>query len=519
MHEDGRQSDPDIQFRRTVLRTVGSGVLTAMAGCLFGGGESDQNSSDDARSRRPEPTTSDAENQSRMNRTVTHEQSIITSGITTTVSEMTDASSTAPRTTTSETRTEPPTQEPTTVPTATPTTTSISTPTPEPTQTATEASTQEQSTAQTEALTETSTTIPTAEPTATSTLGEIPAAGSRWVERAPLPVAGSDAGCGVLDGKLYFFGGIETATGLAAVDRTFVYDPTSGTDGRWERLPAFPEALWGPCGVATDEELYSFGGAPTNGPYEGGSPPSDAVFRYRPGGGWADLTDTQGVRCPYPNWVMGGVYNSSDGLIYCVGGGTGAHDAETATDHGFDGEVPGTFDESRIWTFDPTREEVADPDLARMPEAKRWPTVALLDTNDKRYIHTIGGLLGTTGPTDTNFRYDIEAGEWETAQPMPQAGTYATHSNPVIDNQAYLTHGMFWEGRPTIDRYETVAHRYDPASDSFETDLSEPTYRRGGAVSGVIDGTLYVVGGHIKRFDRNGLHDCVAYNETYTPVR
>ena len=31
------------------------------------------------------------------------------------------------------------------------------------------------------------------------------------------------------------------------------------------------------------------------------------------------------------------------------------------------------------------------------------------------------------------------------------------------------------------------------------------------------NGTLYVVGGHIKRFDRNGLHDCVAHNEAYTP--
>ena len=494
MHEDGKQSDLNTRFRRTVLRTVGSGALAAMAGCLFDGGESDQNSSDDARSRRPEPTTNDTEDQSGMNGTVTHEQSIITSSITTTASGMTDVSSTAPRTasgtTASETRTEPP---------ATPT----------------EPPTQEQSTTLIKTPTETS---PTTEPTATSTPGEEPA-GSGWVERAPLPVAGSDAGGGVLDGKLYFFGGIETATGLAAVDRTFAYDPMVGTDGRWERLPALPEALWGPCGVATDKALYSFGGAPTNGPYEGGPPPSDTVFRYRPGEGWTDLTDTQGVRCPYPNWVMGGVYNSGDGLIYCVGGGTGAHDAETATDHELDGEVPGTFDESRIWTFDPAREEVTDPDLARMPEAKRWPTVALLDTDDKRYIHAIGGLLGTTGPTDTNFRYDIEASKWESAQPMPQAGTYATHSNPVIDNQAYLTHGMFWEGRPTIDRYETVANRYDPASDSFETDLPEPTYRRGGAISGVIDGTLYVVGGHIKRFDRNGLHDCVAYNEAYTPAR
>jgi hypothetical protein len=335
-----------------------------------------------------------------------------------------------------------------------------------------------------------------------------------------LPVAGSDAGGGVLDGKLYFFGGIETATGLAAVARTFAYTPTAGSGGAWERLPNLPRAVWGPCGVATDDALYSFGGAPTNGPYEDGPPPSDAVFRYRPGEGWTDLTATWGVRCPYPNWVMGGVYNSDDGLIYCVGGGTGAHDAPSATDHGFDGQgVPGTYDERRLWTFDPKTERVVDPDLARMPEAKRWPTVALFDADGTRYLHAIGGLLGTTGPTATNFRYDIAAGEWKSAQPMPRSGTYATHSNPVINDHAYLTHGMFWEGTPTTERYKLVAHRYDPASDSFETDLPEPTHRQGGATSGVIDGTLYVVGGHIKRFDRNGLHDCVAYNEAYTPSK
>jgi len=100
---------------------------------------------------------------------------------------------------------------------------------------------------------------------------------------------------------------------------------------------------------------------------------------------------------------------------------------------------------------------------------------------------------------------------------MPRAGTYATHGDPVIDNQAYLTHGMLWQGEPTIDRYKTLTHRYDPVSDEFATDLPDPSHRRGGATSGVINGTLYVVGGHIKRFDRNGLHDCVAHNEAYTP--
>jgi hypothetical protein len=479
-------SDPRHRSRRAALRALGVGALTASAGCLFGDGTN----SSESNSSTTDETTANGE---RTPRTTTQEQSIPT----------TAAAATATQTPASTTRTERPTTG------SPPESTATATRTPEPT------STTARPTESTPTATQTSESTATAtrtSETTTATGAADPETG--WTEQAPLPVVGSDAGGGVLEGKLHFFGGIETGVGLEAVARTFAYDPSAGSGGAWERLPDVPEQLWGPCGVATDDALYSFGGAPTDAPYEGG-PPSDAIFRYRPGDGWTDLS----ARCPYPNWVMGGVYNPRDGLIYCLGGGTGAHDAETATDYGSDGDVPGTYDERRLWTFDPETERVADADLARMPAAKRWPTVALFSVDGSQYLHAIGGLSGTTGPTDSNFRYDFDTGEFERAQPLPRAGTYATHSNPVIDGQAYLTHGMFWEGESTIERYKPIAHRYDPVEDGFETDLPEPTHLRGGATSGVIDGTLYVVGGHIKRFEQNGLHDCVAHNEAYTPAR
>ncbi len=468
MHDEKRSESNT--SRRAAIRALGVGAFAATAGCLFSENDPEGNGSDTVTrptksvQKTTEPTTA------------THEQSIITGS------------------------------PATAAPTATRAKTTVET-SPVPTTGTTEVTEIPQTTnTQTSTQTPKRTTTPT-----TSTISERTTGG--WAEKAPLPVVGSDAGGGVLDGKLYFFGGIETAVGLDAVARTFAYDPT---ENDWERLPDLPRALWGLCGVATDDAIYSFGGAPQNSPYTG-EPPTDAIFRYRPGEEWENLTESHGVRCPYPNWVMDGLYNAEDDLIYCVGGGTGDWDAETATDHGFDGSVPGTFDERRVWTFDPETERVADPDLARMPEAKRWPTAALFEDDGKQYFHAIGGLLGTTGPTDSNLRYDIEAGEWEWMEPTPRPGTYATHSNPVIDNRAYLTHGMFWEGESTIDRYKLLAHRYDPGTDEFETELPEPTHRRGGAVSGVIDGTLYVVGGHIKRFEQDGLHDCVPYNEAYTP--
>jgi hypothetical protein len=486
--------DDQCRSRRAALRALGVGALAASAGCAFDGGSNDPASGNG--SETPAGTTTNGER----TRRPTQEQSIITTApaatpprteaSTPTTNGRTPGGSTDRRAGRGRATDGRPSNG-----TATDTTVERTTDTPE-----TSGSTA--GTNRASATTET-------------TDAEAADRDAGWTERAPLPVVGSDAGGGVLDGKLHFFGGIETGVGLEAVARTFAYDPNAGSTGDWERLPDLPQKLWGLCGVATDDALYSFGGAPTDAPYEGG-PPSDAIFRYRPGDGWTELA----ASCPYPNWVMGGLYNPQDGLIYCVGGGTGDHDAPTATDHGFDGEdVPGTYDESRLWTFDPDAEQVADPDLARMPNAKRWPTVALFSVDGEQYLHAIGGLSGTTGPTDSNFRYDVAAGEFERAQPLPRSGTYATHSNPVIDGQAYLTHGMFWEGESTIDRYKPIAHRYDPAADRFTTDLPEPTHLRGGATSGVVDGTLYVVGGHIKRFDENDLHDCVDYNEAYTPAR
>jgi len=455
--------------RRVFLAIAGTSAIAAMAGC-----SSSDNNAGENTSSTDEPRTSQSktatETRSTSTRTTTQEQSIITTKATTTATATT-------------------TQKPTSESTPTDRRTTIA-PTP--------------------ANTDTSTTeSPTATPSPTSAVG-------KWDEKALLPVVQSDAGSGVLDGTLYVYGGIKTAPGLDAVARAFSYDPTDGPAGSWRRIEDLPQPLWGNCGIATNTALYSFGGAPQDGPYSG-PPPSDAIFKYAPDSGWENLTATQDVRCPYRNWVMKGLYNPADGLIYCLGGGTAVTDRESATDHGDDEEVPGSYDENRIWTYDPETDQVSNPDLARMPTAKRWITVALVEVDGQQYIHAIGGLLGTTGPTNSNFRYDIEAGRWERMEPIPRQGVYATHSNPVIRNQVYLTHGMFWEGRSTIDRYKLAAHRYDPVADTFDTELSRPQHLRGGASCGVIDETLYVVGGHLKRFDEEGLHDAVAYNEAFTP--
>lgn len=358
-------------------------------------------------------------------------------------------------------------------------------------------------------------TEPTREPTTasesdeTDTETETPEPAVGWGEAARLPRAQSAAGGGVLDGRLYYFGGFASGEGLDATERAFVYDPAIGSEGEWDRIADVPAELWAPCGVATDDRVFSFGGAPPDGPYDGDEP-TDAIYAYTPEEGWTDLTSETGVRCPYPNWAMTGVYDPASGSIYCVGGGTDVTDRSSATDHDTDSDSLGRYDESRIWTFDPASGTVADPDFARLPEGKRWATVGLLESNGGRYLHAIGGGRGVVGPTDSNVRVDLDSGAVTERTPAPRAGTFATTANPVLDGEIYLTHGRF--GR----EYTTRSYRYDPAADEF-AEFPQPEHVRNRAVDGVIDGRLYVIGGHVKRYEREGYHDATTHNEAFVP--
>lgn len=336
-----------------------------------------------------------------------------------------------------------------------------------------------------------------------------------WETTAPLPAAQSDAAGTVAEGQLYYLGGFTSGIEIDPVARAYRFDPSAGEDGRWDRIADMPRAVWGACGVAADGTVYSFGGAPGS-PYDGDAP-SDAILRYEPGAGWTDLTATRDIRCPYPTWGMRGAYNPADGLIYCVGGGTDVTDRESASHHG-GAPQPGTFDERRLWTFDPAKERVADPDRARMQQAKRWASVALVSVEDRPCLHAIAGRLGGSGPTNTNYRYDLEREEWSELTPAPLTGNYGTNSNPVVDNAVYLTHGISLAGDLSLDSFALVNHRYDPVEDAFATDTATPAHPRTGPVDAVIDGRLHVVGGHVKRYDRDGEHQCLTRHEVFTPT-
>ncbi|QCJ46281.1 galactose oxidase [Haloprofundus sp. MHR1] len=403
-----------------------------------------------------------------------------------------------------ETTTEPPTETPSQTPAETPTQTSTPVETPTPTSTATPTQTPTETPTQTSTPTETSTEPP-------------PETGPKWRTETSVPVEQSDAGGGVVDGKLLYFGGFDSGVELNARTRTFLYDPAEGGSGAWTRVEDMPKAVWGPCGVSANGRVFSFGGVLT--PAEGDNVPTDDIFVYEPGDGWRNLTAESGVRCPYTTWAMGGVYDPESGYIYCVGGGTGDTESDTATDHGTGGTTHWSFDEHRLWAFDPEAEEVVDDSLAQIPEAKRWPTVARVVVDGRTKIHALGGVKSTAGSTDSNFRYDPIDDEWEEAAPTPIPGHYATTNDPVVDNQLYLSHGLFRENDESlsVDSFRSFCHRYDPEADEFDTSLPDEGTPRVGCVDGVIDGRLYVTGGHVKLYDEQGYHDCTTVASSFLP--
>lgn len=326
-----------------------------------------------------------------------------------------------------------------------------------------------------------------------------------WTELSPMPAPQSDTGSGVIDGQLYCFGGIRSGEDLAATTAGVMFDPEDGPGGGWSEMPDLPRPLWGQCGVSDGERLFAFGGAAPDSPYQTNNPPTDDILVFEPGAGWENLTEILGVRCPYPTWVMQGVYNPADGLIYNLGGGQYQEDYYAEE-----------FD--WVWTFDPVGERVVDAPLTKLPIKRRWSTVALVEVDGDPCIHVLAGQ--SDRPEDANHRYNITTGTWQEMEPVPATGSYAPNFNPVIDNTIYLTHGLQWEPGETLtnDSYSLVCWAYDPVADAWETDLATPTQgRTSGAADGVIDDTLYIAGGHRKDYDGNHHHEAMSQVESFTP--
>jgi N-acetylneuraminic acid mutarotase len=97
-----------------------------------------------------------------------------------------------------------------------------------------------------------------------------PISGS-WTSRAPMPAARELAASGVIDGEVYVVGGLNLGQTFSTL---YIYNPSTDT---WRKGPAMPAARWAHGAAVVGGVLYVVGGMdPVSGLV------AETVFAYRP---------------------------------------------------------------------------------------------------------------------------------------------------------------------------------------------------------------------------------------------
>ncbi|WP_049971330.1 Kelch repeat-containing protein [Haladaptatus cibarius] len=324
----------------------------------------------------------------------------------------------------------------------------------------------------------------------------------RWEQLADMPTGVSATGRtgAVLNGKMYSFGGILTdvnkpeSQDREQVDTVWIFDPSASESGSWKKGSPMPQKLAGAAAAAAKGKIYLFGGAkPGGGPWNGQDTLANKIYRFDPNGSpeWKDVTPPDGL--PQGGlYAASAVYSQQTDRIYVVAGGMG------------DPKPPNS---QRIWTFKPEENEIANPNWATLPAdlAARWGSAAILSTGGSKYLHAFGGIHYSPGGTlEKHVRYELSVGESseEVMSPLPHSG--GKLASAVINDRLYVTLGLYDEsGDWSISDFKNHMMMYTPALDSWSTDLpeiSEGRVRDPGA-TGVIDGSMYIAGGHLKEYE------------------
>lgn len=307
----------------------------------------------------------------------------------------------------------------------------------------------------------------------------------------------------VLNGKIWSLGGIEDDTDRSshesrATSSAFAYDPAADS---WSSAADLPKALWGQAGAAADGSIYTFGGAESD--LYGPGDFVDTIYRFQPGSGWSTVSAT----CPEPIYAARATHGP-DGLIYVIGGGTGAENID---------------DTDRIWRFDPSSETVESANWATLPRPLRWVSCCTATVDGTAYLYATGGH--DTGPNQiypTTTRYPLSGSNAGTAESMADAPVAFRQalSNCVIDGTLYIACGHMGQSdfQTEADAKENT-YAYDLAADSWNSDL--PNLPRGhgryAGPHGVVDGKVVVAGGHIKLYSSDDEHDVKDFVDVLTP--
>lgn len=145
-------------------------------------------------------------------------------------------------------------------------------------------------------------------------------------------------------------------------------------------------------------------------------------------------------------------------------------------------------------------------DVATLPgEGLNAPAAAYLDGR----IYVIGGFGTTTNDATAAVHvYDVEAGSWTQAAPLPESR--GGHAAAVVDGKIHVVGGG--NSVSTLDLHSV----YDPASDSWSEAAPLPR-AKGSPAAAVHEGKLWVIGGRSGAADFGDVDVYDPATDTWTP--
>ncbi|SEF11095.1 S8 family serine peptidase [Jiangella alba] len=241
-----------------------------------------------------------------------------------------------------------------------------------------------------------------------------------WVDLAPYPTRVKDSVAGVLDGRLYSFGG---SLGDGPPLRTaYAYDEAAGS---WTELAPLPMGRQKPAGAFLGGRFVLSGG------WGDDLQPVAATSIYDPAtGSWSE-----GAPNPSP-WAASGTA-VLDGQLYVVGGCA----AETC----------GTTD---VLRYDPVAD--AWTRLADYPQNTAWTSCGGIDGR----VYCAGGI-GPGGDSLSAYVYSPSEDEWTPVADLPLDQWAAAYA--VVDGRLIVSGGA--AERSSVITNET--HAYDPGTDTW----------------------------------------------------
>lgn len=282
-----------------------------------------------------------------------------------------------------------------------------------------------------------------------------------WTKRADLPEERIGASVGVVDGKIYVFGGASQQSKFN--DSTYMYDPKTDS---WTEKSAMPRSRTGAAYATVDKKIYVIGGL-----YE----TTKTVHRTM------DVYDTE-----LDQWTEEPI-KMPDKFIY-TSYTTGALRAVTVGEKIYIVSSLSSYQEN-FYSYDTVSGEWESLDSSLLVNHQGR---SISEINGKIYI--AGGEANVSRGKDKDIlEYDLSLGKWQRLKDV-QLNSFAYEAAFATYN-----HKLFIIGGQQIgDRSSKLLKQvqiFDPKTSQVKDSLYEIPEGRVGSVAVIADDQLYVIGG------------------------